>query len=133
MIDITSYLNEAFLKGRFFDKENWLLSINKYVTNKKYQFLWDEEEDLWIEIGDDTNRIAMIARAFPFMFVIDQKILSEYSSCYSGDFVGLVISSWDLPEYRIYLNSLNSNIVDWRTKVVDPERFSINDFFYATH
>jgi hypothetical protein len=134
MIDLTAAINNAFTNIDRFDVQLWYDVLRKFVADEKLTFCWDEDDDLWINIDQGKTKVIMVSRAFPFLFVMKnfENYLDLVGYC-DNDFIKVVITSWLDEDYKINLDGLVSGSITWNTNVVDTNKFSINDFFYATH
>lgn len=134
MIDLTDMINNAFTSIDRFDVQLWNDALNKFVTDQTLTFIWNEDEDLWINIAQGGDKVVMVSREFPFLFV-DEKFdrYLDLTGYYNDDFIKVVITNWEGEYYKINIDRLVKGRINWHSSVVDPNGFSINDLFYATH
>ncbi|MCW3463673.1 hypothetical protein [Chitinophaga nivalis] len=132
MIDLTSYFNEAFAKLNKFHKERWIDSLYIYADACNLDIMWDEE-DIWIDLIVDSKKMIVACSDFPLFFIQRQFMPITFTNHFTDLGVEVVIDDWCKPMYSINLNALINQIIEWRTTVVSPAEYCINDFIYATH
>jgi hypothetical protein len=122
----------ALRENNSFNKQKWMASLLRIVDQGHIDFLWNDEEDKWVKLGDEKKLLVMAAREVPLLFIADINIVSEISNNYEDDFIFI---STDDPNIRQY--SLNTaeihRFFPWNTNVIESKCFSLNELFYATH
>ena len=140
VIDITEKMLSALsVNKKNFNQAEWSEAWSKFI-GKRSEFVssWDEPGDIWVEITyAKIDELAFVfSRDFPFVFcsINTARTMEEFRhEIYSSYFSCLFIESWDIENYKIDIKGKISDGIKWHSSGVDPSRFSIRDFLYATH
>ena len=134
MIDLTFKFRKSFkLKEEIaFDYQRWLDAFSKLVDNIGIEYMWDEEEDNWLKLGTHDNVFLMAARHIPFVFFCNSELMEIFKAVYNKGFEYEIVRDPNSQTYCVDASEINKWF-EWRTDIVNTNKFSINDLFYATH
>ena len=133
MIDLTMKFELAIdIKNSLFDESKWLSSLTRLTKELSLSFLWDDLNDNWIIMGSEKERVIMAARHCPLVFVKDPFGVEKIGELLQDRFIIEIVSSFD-DEVFCVRNKKIYTCFPWNTEVISPDKFSLEDLFYATH
>jgi hypothetical protein len=133
MTDLTNKFEAAIgLKNNSFNEMRWYSALKLLAEKANLTFLWDDIDDKWIKLGKSNMPSLMVARYCPLMFAEDAFLVEEFVRIYPEDFVYEIFKDNISEDYCIQADKIRE-FFPWYTEVVSPDKFSLEDLFYATH
>lgn len=134
MEDLTKKFIDAIklAESDSFSKQKWMDSLCRIVDQKNIDFLWNDEEDKWLKLGDEKKLLVMASREFPLLFLADIDIVSVVREYYENDFIFVSIDDPNIRQYSLSTSEVY-RFFPWNTNVIESKCFSLNELFYATH
>jgi hypothetical protein len=134
MTDLTEIFESAInlKESGSFHEEKWINALFSMANQNNIAILWNEEEDNWLMLGDDSKLLVMAARHIPLLFIAETNLITALSKVYGNKFIYTVINNPNLDEYCVNASKISA-LFPWHTDVVQESCFSLNDLFYATH
>jgi hypothetical protein len=134
MEDLTKKFTDAIKlrESHSFSKQKWMDSLFRIVDQENIDFLWNDEEDKWLKLGNEKKLLVMAAREVPLLFIADINIVSKFGNQYENDFIFISIDDPNIRQYSLN-TSETYRFFPWNTNVIESKCFSLNELFYATH
>ena len=132
-------LTESILKAKSYlihvQIEEIILSVEELAIKFNFLINWDKDDgEQWGRLFQEKKMIALFNAKLPLLLVdseFNSMITGYYKNNSMNNLVIISVDSWESENYCINPCEVLDTI-NWHSSAISAEKFSINDFWFAT-
>ena len=134
-MDITNYFLKAKAGGAKFSNEELNSIVEELSLLLKSTLDWDYRDgENWGRLIRNDNKLLIFHSTLPIMIIhnsISEIVNKKLREKNLDVLQTLIIESWNHDGYSINLSEMK-DVIGWHSSTISPDKFSMDEFWYAT-